>query len=229
MFGKFYKASLFGCLAMCASGAMADDFINLTNLAKANRIADVFITNSNEIAIPRIFLFDTDGDPYTDVVKLRLDVYEAGTKNLIQSTQLRQVPLPDLPCTTPDPDFSEVDFDVSFRGDPNKNRVAVIMNAWASCWDTSDMEFKETYQSALYSGHVANGTSWLRAWPLDMIGMNGIDYDDDAANEYTVALLIPNPDGSERVRIMFLDTSDGSVDNDLGVAADSVYPLTTIK
>lgn len=205
-------------LGLCGTAVQADAFLGLQPWFKENRNTTTTIANDNEIVIPRLVFINRDSDLETaETLRYQYSVYEAGTDNLIGRTQIRAVSWPAPPCANPV--VVSTDHDLKIIGDPARIRAHTLLNLVTQCVEDITFEEKTAYRTAVYSANVNNLSSWIKIYNHDAVGMNGLDFDSDGQNE----LLVVMDRGNNRLRVVFLNTSDGSVDSDVGIDADNNY------
>ena len=194
-------------LACAGSIASADQFLKL----------DPNFDNG-DVFIPLLIDIDKDLDGYPDIMKMRYNVFTAGTSTRTLATRTRGSAYPAVPCSSPA--SMDRDYDVRLAGSSGKPRRHIILDMSTSCVESGSGTEKEAHRAVLYSANVTSGGgSWIKSWNgWAVVGSTGVDWDSDGTTEMMLVL-----ERGSKGRVMFIQLSDGTVE------ANNTYTIAVSK
>ena len=194
-------------LACAGSIASADQFLKL----------DPNFQNG-DVFVPLFVNVDKDLDGYPDILKMRYNVYTAGTTTRTLATRTRTVAYPAVPCASPV--SLDRGFDERLAGLSGKPRRHIILDMYTSCVESGSGTEKEAHRAVLYSGNVTSGGgSWVKSWnSWGVTGSASFDWDSDGTPEMMLVL-----EKGNKNRVMFIQMSNGTVE------ADNIYTVAVSK
>jgi hypothetical protein len=180
-----------------------------------------------EIAIPYFKEVDTNADGYPDIIKLRFDVYTAGTNTLLYSSALKSFATPAIPsgCTPTTPQ----DFNFSYNLTPRAReaqldsnavlhnaspRVHAVLNMELRCLDGVSPDWVTSRNVGVYSADLSSaaGTAWSRIFTgVAAWSFGGVDIDGDLITDKLLLSVTSQPaTGGTNITVHALEPATGA-------------------